>query len=126
MAKSSVGVVIVSHVAEIAQGVSRLVSQVAKDVPVSFVGGTDEGGIGSTYDLVQKAINDNPADVLLAFYDLGSAKMNLELACDMSDKDIRMQTVPLVEGAFAACVLLQAKASLEEVLGELEALQITK
>ncbi|MCC3236257.1 PTS mannose family transporter subunit IIA, partial [Pediococcus acidilactici] len=33
------GIVIVSHVAEIAQGVQRLIKQVAQDVPVTTAGG---------------------------------------------------------------------------------------
>lgn len=76
--------------------------------------------------VVLGAIEENTADTLLAFYDLGSAKLNLELACETCTKKVLMQPVPIVEGTFAAAVLLQAGAALSEVLDELEPLKITK
>lgn len=76
--------------------------------------------------MVLGAIEENSANTLLAFYDLGSAKLNLELACETCTKKVLMQPVPIVEGTFAAAVLLQAGAPLSEVLDELEPLKITK
>lgn len=122
----SVGIVIVSHVPEIALGVKKLVDQVAHDVSITYCGGTADGDIGSTFDVVLGAIEENSAHTLLAFYDLGSAKLNLELACETCTKKVLMQPVPIVEGTFAAAVLLQASAPLSEVLDELEPLKITK
>ena len=86
----SIGLVIVSHSKHIAQGVVELISEVAKDVPITYVGGTEDGGIGTSFDQVDRVVSENPADTLLAFFDLGSAKMNLEMVADFSDKSIRI------------------------------------
>ncbi|HEL2536155.1 TPA: PTS mannose family transporter subunit IIA, partial [Streptococcus suis] len=56
------------------------------------------------------------ADTLLAFFDLGSARMNMELAADFTDKQLLIQTVPVVEGCYTAAALLQAGADLENYL----------
>lgn len=47
--------------------------KVAKDVPITYVGGTEGGGIGTSFDQVDRVVSENPADTLLAFFDLGSA-----------------------------------------------------
>ena len=44
----SIGLVIVSHSKHIAQGVVELISEVAKDIPITYVGGTEDGGIGTS------------------------------------------------------------------------------
>ncbi len=69
----SIGLVIVSHSKHIAEGVVELISKVAKDVPITYVGGTEGGGIGTSFDQVDRVVSENPADTLLAFFDLGSA-----------------------------------------------------
>ena len=51
-----------------------------------------------------------PANRLLAFYDLGSARMNLEMVEEFSDKEILIQQVPLIEGPMRHQTLLQAGA----------------
>ena len=104
----SIGLVIVSHSKHIAEGVVELISEVAKDVPITYVGGTEDGGIGTSFDQVDRVVSENPADTLLAFFDLGSAKMNLEMVADFSDKSIIINSVPIVEGAYTAAALLQA------------------
>lgn len=120
------GLVIVSHSKHIAQGVVDLIRQVAQDVLITFVGGTEDGGIGSSFEQVQAAIEDNPKTHLLAFYDLGSAHMNLEMAKEFSEKDIAIQDVPLVEGAYTAAALLQVNTPLEEITKQLADLTIPK
>lgn len=123
---SDIGLIIVSHSKGIAEGVVELIQQVAQEVSITFVGGTEDGGIGSSFELVQKAIEDNPKEHLLAFYDLGSAHMNLEMAVEFSEKDITIQDVPLVEGAYTAAALLQVDTPLEEVAKQLADLAIPK
>ena len=44
------GILLVSHVAELADGLARLLKQVAKDVTVKAVGGVEDGGIGTSFD----------------------------------------------------------------------------
>ncbi|VKF07265.1 phosphotransferase mannnose-specific family component IIA [Streptococcus pneumoniae] len=70
----SIGLVIVSHSKHIAEGVVELISKVAKDVPITYVRGTEGGGIGTSFEQVDRVVSENPADTLLAFFDLGSAK----------------------------------------------------
>ncbi len=74
----SLGITIVSHVPEIAEGLPKLLKQVAGDVSITTAGGTNDGDIGTSMEKIMQAFDDNEADNILAFYDLGSAKMNLE------------------------------------------------
>ncbi|HEU6112038.1 TPA: PTS-dependent dihydroxyacetone kinase phosphotransferase subunit DhaM [Streptococcus pneumoniae] len=119
----SIGLVIVSHSKHIAEGVVELISKVAKDVPITYVGG---GGIGTSFDQVDRVVSENPADTLLAFFDLGSAKMNLKMVTDFSDKSIIINRVPIVEGAYNAAALLQAGAELSVIQTQLAELEINK
>lgn len=123
---SSVGIILVSHSRNLAQGVVDLISEVAKDVSLTYVGGTPEGKIGTSFDQVQEIVDQNPCETLLAFFDLGSARMNLEMVADFSEKEILIQQVPVVEGAYTAAALLQAGADLETVQAQLAVLEIQK
>ena len=80
------GILLVSHVAELADGLTRLLKQVAKDVTVKAVGGAEGGGIGTSFDKVIAVLNEMEEPEIFAFYDLGSAKMNLELVSEMTEK----------------------------------------
>lgn len=127
MESIGIGLVIVSHSKHIAEGVVELISKVAKDVPITYVGGTTEGGgIGTSFDQVDRVVSENPADTLLAFFDLGSAKMNLKMVTDFSDKSIIINRVPIVEGAYNAAALLQAGAELSVIQIQLAELEINK
>lgn len=123
---STTGIVIISHSKNIAQGVVDLVSEVVKDVPITYVGGTDSGDIGTSFDRVERAVSENIADTILAFYDLGSARMNLEMVSDFSDKNIIINTVPIVEGSYTAAALLQAGTDFSVVKQQLDELTIKK
>lgn len=123
---ADVGMVVVSHSKYIAQGVIELISEVAKDVSITYVGGTEDGGIGTSFDQVRAVVDQNDKDTLLAFFDLGSAKMNLEMVADFSDKEIIINSVPIVEGAYTAAALLQAGANLDSIETQLEELKINK
>lgn len=123
---SKVGIILVSHSKHLAQGVVDLIAEVAKDVPLTYVGGTPDGGIGTSFDQVEAIVAENPCETLLAFFDLGSARMNMEMVADFSDKDIRIQQVPIVEGAYTAAALLQAGADLDTILAQLSELTIHK
>ncbi|HGQ3648916.1 TPA: dihydroxyacetone kinase phosphoryl donor subunit DhaM [Streptococcus pneumoniae] len=133
MESIGIGLVIVSHSKHIAEGVVELISKVAKDVPITYVGGTEGGGIGTSFDQVDRVVSENPADTLLAFFDLGSAKMNLKMVTDFSkmvtdfsDKSIIINRVPIVEGAYNAAALLQAGAELSVIQIQLAELEINK
>ena len=95
---TEVGIVIVSHSKWIAQGLVDLISEVAKDVLLTYVGGTEDGGIGTSFEQVQTIVEANEAEKILAFFDLGSARMNLELVADFSDKTSSLTMFPLLKG----------------------------
>ncbi|MCV3319336.1 dihydroxyacetone kinase phosphoryl donor subunit DhaM [Pediococcus pentosaceus] len=118
------GVVIVSHVSEIAQGVKRLIEQVAKDVPVTIAGGLENGDVGTDMQRIIQAFEDNSATKLLAFYDLGSAKMNLEMAIEMTDREVKLYDTALVESAYTAAALLQVETKIEDVEAQLKDLKV--
>lgn len=123
---SDIGIVVVSHSKHIAQGVIDLISEVARDISITYVGGTEDGGIGTSFDQVQAVVEQNDKDTLLAFFDLGSAKMNLELVADFSEKTIIINSVPIVEGSYTAAALLQAGAELSNIQAQLSELSINK
>lgn len=123
---SEIGVILISHSKNLAQGLVDLISEVAKDVAITYVGGTPEGDIGTTFDQTSQAIQDNPKEILLAFFDLGSAKMNLEMASEFSDKQIILNNVSFVEGAYTAAALIQAGADLETIEAQLAEMVINK
>ncbi len=116
------GIVLVSHVPEIAEGLTALLKEIAKDVSITFAGGTDEGEIGSSFDKISEAVANNEADEILAFYDLGSAKMTLDMVMELSDKKIHLLDAAMVEGAYTAATLAQGNTSLEDILNQIELL----
>lgn len=121
-----IGIIAVSHSAKIADGLHDLIDQIAKDVPAAYAGGLEDGSIGTSFDKISQAIDSLDADTILAFYDLGSARMNLEMAQEMADKKIIVNDVPLVEGTYAAAALLAAGVALEDVQKQLAEIMITK
>ena len=52
------GILIVSHSKNLAQGLFDLISQVAADVAISYVGGLDDGSIGTSFEGIQAALDD--------------------------------------------------------------------
>ncbi|WP_119326489.1 dihydroxyacetone kinase phosphoryl donor subunit DhaM [Companilactobacillus musae] len=118
------GILIVSHSAKIAAGVKELISQAAPDLSITTAGGTDEGGIGSSLEKIQQAVDDNTGDEILAFYDLGSSKMNLEMLLEMTDRTIHKYDVALVEGAYTAATLAQIESPLDVIEKSLKQLII--
>ena len=114
------GIIIVSHVRSIAQGLEELIKQVAADVPVTIAGGSEDGGVGTSFNAITQALADNEADEILAFYDLGSAKMNLEMAIEMSDKSVDLSDAAFIEGAYSAASLLQAGAPINDIKEQLD------
>lgn len=115
---------IVSHSQKLAEGVYDLLQEIAKDVPMTYVGGLDTGEIGTTFDRIMAAAVDNPADDLLVFYDLGSAKMNLEMVQETLDKTLTLSPAAMVEGAFVAATLISAGASDEAIENQLKPLKV--
>jgi PTS hybrid protein len=107
----SVGIVLVSHSAKLAEGLAELAAQMAPDVTIVAAGGLTDGSIGTDYDEVVAATQraDSGAGVVL-LYDLGSAQMTAELAVEsLADPSAAVVADgPLVEGAIAAAVAAQS------------------
>lgn len=122
MMSKEYGVLLVSHVEGLANGVAALLNEVAKEVTIKTAGGTTEGEVGTSFDKIEATLNSFEEDKVIAFYDLGSAKMNLELAIETCDKQVTLYDTAFVEGAYTAAALLQAEAPLEAVEDQLKAL----
>jgi phosphoenolpyruvate---glycerone phosphotransferase subunit DhaM len=124
-APGRVGVVFVSHSARIAEGLVDLARQMAPSAALVAAGGTDDGRIGTSFDLVTTGIAeaDTGAGVVV-LCDLGSAILTAETALDFLDDEardrVRIVDAPLVEGGVAAAVAAEAGEDLEHVVAAAE------
>jgi dihydroxyacetone kinase phosphotransfer subunit len=118
----SVGLVIVSHSAQLAAGVVELAREMGgDDVAIEAAGGLADppGALGTDAELVMAAIDRaSSPDGVLVLMDLGSALMSAEMAVELSpgDVDVLLADAPLVEGAVAAAVTASAGLALEDVV----------
>jgi PTS hybrid protein len=118
-----VGIVVVSHSAELARGVAELAGQMAgPEVRIEAAGGGPDGGLGTNEPLVREAIaraEDGQGVAVLA--DLGSSILTVLLILeDVEDGATRLADAPLVEGTLAAAVMASAGGSLDQVLSAAE------
>ncbi len=121
---SIVGLVIVSHSATLAAGVHEIASEMTQEpVPIIAVGGIDDPQhpLGSDAAKVYEALESlagQPGVVI--FYDIGSTKLNAELAMDMISPELRERVwvcdAPLVEGVLTAVVEAAAGAAPEQII----------
>lgn len=116
-----VGLVLVSHSAQLAEGLRDMVRQVARlERGVAAAGGAAAGGLGTSFEAIRRAIDavDGP-DGVLVLMDLGSAVMTAEMALEDLPTErrgrVRLSNAPLVEGALAAAVLASIGGTLDEV-----------
>ncbi|MYL45686.1 PTS-dependent dihydroxyacetone kinase phosphotransferase subunit DhaM [Virgibacillus halodenitrificans] len=117
-----VGIVLISHSPKVVEGTKEIIRQVNQDVAIELAGGTNDNEIGTSIDKILEAINhaDKGSGVLL-LYDIGSAKMNAEIAIEMADgNNIKMAEAPIVEGAYVASVEAGMGKSVEEIITTLE------
>ncbi|WP_326821621.1 PTS-dependent dihydroxyacetone kinase phosphotransferase subunit DhaM [Streptosporangium sp. NBC_01756] len=114
-----VGIVLVSHSGPLAAEVAILAAQIGgAGVPLAAAGGTDEGGLGTSPDLVAAAIEEvDRGDGVILIPDLGSSVLTARL---MEGPGVVIADVPFVEGAIAAVVTAGSGASLETVLAAAE------
>lgn len=118
------GVLLISHVEEITSGLVKLLDQVASDVTIKTAGGGEDGDIGTSFDKISQTLDEFEEDSILAFYDLGSAKMNLEMAMEGSDKEVILFETAFIEGSYVAASLLQTDVDLDTIKEQLESLII--
>lgn len=120
-----VGVLFVSHSAAIATGLVELARQMAPTAALVAAGGTDDGRIGTSFDLVSAGITEaDSGSGVVVLCDLGSAILTAETALDFLDDEVRDQVrivdAPLVEGGVAAAVAAEAGDPLEVVVAAAE------
>jgi phosphoenolpyruvate---glycerone phosphotransferase subunit DhaM len=118
-----VGIVVVSHSAELARGVVDLAGQMAgPDVRIEAAGGGPDGGLGTNEALVRAAIaRAHGGQGVAVLADLGSSILTVLLVLeDHLDANTRLADAPLVEGAVAAAVMASAGASLDQVIATAE------
>ncbi|WP_073201330.1 dihydroxyacetone kinase phosphoryl donor subunit DhaM [Gracilibacillus kekensis] len=124
-----VGLVIISHSPKIGDGVFELIKQVITGVPIAVAAGTDDNQIGTSMEKIIDAITqvDNGNGVLL-MYDLGSAKMNAEMAIEFSESaNVQLADhIPLVEGSYIAAVEANMGKSLQEIRNSLQKIELTE
>ncbi len=117
----TVGLVIVSHSAQLAAGVVELAGQMTQGkTPMAAAGGGIDDIIGTSTDKILEAIEsvDSP-DGVLVLLDLGSAVLSAEMALEMLSEEqrnrVRLTYAPLVEGAVAAALEASFGRSLAQV-----------
>ncbi|MFB2557450.1 dihydroxyacetone kinase phosphoryl donor subunit DhaM [Herbiconiux liangxiaofengii] len=120
-----VGVVFVSHSGKIAEGLVDLARQMAGTATLVAAGGTDDGGIGTSFDRVSAAVlAADSGEGVAVLCDLGSAILTAETALDFLDEEVqarvRIVDAPLVEGGVAAAVAAESGGSLAEVVAAAE------
>ncbi|KAB8190001.1 phosphoenolpyruvate--protein phosphotransferase [Nonomuraea phyllanthi] len=111
-----VGIVLVAHSAGLAAEAAALARGIAgPGTPVAAAGGTDDGGLGTSVDLIEAALRDvDQGDGVLLIPDLGSSVLTARLLEE--DGRVVVADVPFVEGAIAAAVAAGAGAALADVL----------
>jgi dihydroxyacetone kinase DhaKLM complex PTS-EIIA-like component DhaM len=121
MSAPLVGVVLVSHSAEVARAVADLAAGLTgggDDVTVAPAGGGPDGGLGTSSDLIAAAARsvDRGAGVAV-LADLGSAVLTVKalLADDELPPGARLVDAPFLEGAVAAVVTASTGADLDAV-----------
>lgn len=116
-----VGLVFVSHSEKIAAGLVELARQMAPTVQLVAAGGTDTGGIGTSFEKISDGITAANGGVgVVILCDLGSAILTAETARDFLDdaeqNQVRIVDAPLVEGGVAAAVAAEIGGDLDAVV----------
>ncbi|MFF1421353.1 PTS-dependent dihydroxyacetone kinase phosphotransferase subunit DhaM [Streptomyces sp. NPDC058280] len=117
-----VGIVLVSHSGPVARAVAELAQGLAGGgvtAPVAAAGGTPDGGLGTSSELIAAAAAqvDRGAGVAI-LVDLGSAVLTVKALLAEGDElpdGARLVDAPFVEGAVAAMVTASAGGTLDAV-----------
>ncbi|MFB7369612.1 PTS-dependent dihydroxyacetone kinase phosphotransferase subunit DhaM [Streptomyces sp. NPDC056222] len=120
---AQVGIVLVSHSAEVAGAVAALAQGLAgggATAPIAPAGGRPDGGLGTSSQLIVGAARevDRGAGVAL-LVDLGSAVLTVKALLAEEDElpeGARLVDAPFVEGAVAALVTASAGGDLDAVV----------
>jgi phosphoenolpyruvate---glycerone phosphotransferase subunit DhaM len=124
MSPALVGIVLVSHSAELAQGAVHLAEQVSGGtVTIIAAGGTDDGDLGTSAAKVSRGLSlaDSGAGVVV-LPDMGSAVLTVRAVLDDHGDatGVLLVDAPFVEGAVAATVTAAAGGDVKAVAAAAE------
>jgi dihydroxyacetone kinase phosphotransfer subunit len=112
--------VLVSHSAELANGLAEMALQVAgAEVRIEPAGGGPDGTLGTTEDKVLSAISKaETGQGVVVIADLGSSVLTVRHLLDEGsfNGSVRLVDAPFVEGAIAAAVMSAAGQELDDVV----------
>lgn len=114
-----VGIVIVSHSADLARGVAEIAAQMAGNgVRIETAGGGPDGSLGTDDGLVRDAIRRaDQGEGVVVLGDLGSAILTIRHVLErQSNGHARLADAPLVEGAVSAAVAASAGCAMADVI----------
>lgn len=126
-----IGLVIISHSEKLAEGTAELTKEMAKDVPIAFAGGTDDGRLGSNIEKIKDAIEGVYSDDgVVILFDLGSSVMTAEMAIESLDdkkrKNIHIVDAPIVEGSIIAAIEISVGKTINDVLEIMKQYKLNK
>jgi len=117
-----VGIVIVAHSRELADGVRAMAAAMSAGAQgfIAAAGGLEDGSLGTSLERIQQALETvYRDDGVLVLMDLGSAVMTTQMLLEMLPPErqarIRLTNAPLVEGAIAAAVAASQGDNLDKV-----------
>lgn len=126
-----VGIVVVSHSKEIAEGAVDMASQMAFNAPLAAAGGTSDGRLGTDCEKIMKAIKSvYSKDGVIVLFDIGSAYMNAEMALELLEEEyqgnVEIIDAALIEGAVSAAVESSVGNTMEQIKESLKQLKLGK
>ena len=124
MSTSTVGIVLVSHSAELAAGAAHLAAQVSGGtVTIIAAGGTDDGELGTSAAKVERGLRLAESGLgVVVLPDLGSAVLTVRAVLEDEDPatNVVLADAPFVEGAVAATVTAAAGGDIKAVAAAAE------
>ena len=124
MSTGTVGIVLVSHSAELAAGAAHLAAQViGGTVTIIAAGGTDDGELGTSAAKVERGLRLAESGLgVVVLPDLGSAVLTVRAVLEDADPaaNVVMADAPFVEGAVAATVTAAAGGDIKAVAAAAE------
>ena len=124
MSTAAVGIVLVSHSAELAEGAAHLAAQVSGGtVTIVAAGGTDGGELGTSAAKVERGLSQAESGAgVVVLPDLGSAVLTVKAVLeDHGDAAaVLVADAPFVEGAVAATVTAAAGGDVKAVAAAAE------
>ena len=120
----TVGIVLVSHSAELAAGAAHLAGQVSGGtVTIIAAGGTDDGDLGTSAAKVEHALGQAESGAgVVVLPDLGSAVLTVRAVLENHNDatSVLLADAPFVEGAVAETVTAAAGGDVKAVAAAAE------